>query len=64
MEQKNRKKSFLIAFVTLIILMFLCGAVFTIIKDHYDNETQKSKYNQSQLDDYDKKLSSVDIVLL
>jgi len=64
MEQKNRKKSLIIAFVTLIVLMFVCGAIFTIVKDHYDKEAQKSKYNLSQIDDYDKKLSSSETIQL
>ena len=58
MEQKNHKKSLIIAFVTLIVLMFLCGAAFTIIKEEYDKEAQRNKYNQSQIEDYDAKLSS------
>ncbi len=56
MEQKSRKKGILIAFITLVALMFLCGAIFTIIKDSYDDQTQNYQNHQSQIDEYDKSL--------
>lgn len=56
MEQKNHKKGILIAFITLIVLMFLCGAIFTIVKESYDGQTETYKNNQSQIDQYDKYL--------